>query len=410
MHFNFLSTDKGYSTLGLILFKHENPIISLVFLYLVQANFSLCFSIYFNTYIKMNIYNFSAGPACLPDPVLIAAGEAAKEYQNSGMSILEMSHRSEAIVSLFEETTENLRSLLSIPTNYHVLWFQGGASTQFSMIPLNLLPERGSADYIETGSWSSKAITECNKIGTANVIGSSKESTYSYIPKDIKQNNDSSYLHITSNNTIYGTQYKVVPKVENPEVFLVADMSSDILSKPIDVSDFGLIYAGAQKNMGPAGVTLVIIRDDLVGKNYRELPTMLNYETHVKKESMFNTPPVFSVFVVNETLKWLQNLGGLGTMAAINERKAGKLYAEIERNPLFKSPIVEEDRSLMNVPFIFSQDGLDDNNFLQFCDARGLKTLKGHRSVGGFRASIYNAMLEEGVDTLIEAMQDYKNS
>jgi phosphoserine aminotransferase len=271
-----------------------------------------------------------------------------------------------------------------------------------------LLPEGGTADYMDTGAWSFKAITECNKTGTGNVIGSSKESTYSYIPKDTKQNIDSKYLHITSNNTIYGTQYKEYPKVDNPDGFLVADMSSDILSKPINVSDFGLIYAGAQKNMGPAGVTLVIIRDDLVGKNYREIPTMLNYETHVKKDSMFNTPPVFSVFVVNETLKWLKDLGGLEVMAAINERKAGNLYTEIDKNPLFKSPIALEDRSLMNVPFIFSQDGMDDNNFLQFCDKRGLKTLKGHRSVGGFRASIYNAMPEDGVHALIAAMKAYE--
>ena len=357
----------------------------------------------------MKIYNFSAGPACLPDAVLSAASEASQEYQNSGMSILEMSHRSKPVVSLFNETSDNLRSLLSIPSNYHILWLQGGASTQFSMIPLNLLPEGGSADYIETGGWSSKAITECAKVANVNVIGSSKKSTFSFMPKNCEQNIDSSYLHITSNNTIYGTQYKEYPKVDNPDGFLVADMSSDILSKPINVSEFGLIYAGAQKNMGPAGVTLVIIRDDLVGKNYRDIPTMLNYETHVKKDSMFNTPPVFSVFVVNETLKWLKDLGGLEAMAVINERKAGYLYSEIDRNPLFKSPIAEEDRSLMNVPFIFSQDGLDDNNFLQFCDKRGLKTLKGHRSVGGFRASIYNAMPVEGVEALIDAMQDYEN-
>ena len=357
----------------------------------------------------MKIYNFSAGPACLPDAVLSAASEASQEYQNSGMSILEMSHRSKPVVSLFNETSDNLRSLLSIPSNYHILWLQGGASTQFSMIPLNLLPEGGSADYIETGAWSSKAITECAKVANVNVIGSSKKSNFSFIPKNCEQNIDSSYLHITSNNTIYGTQYKEYPQVDNPDKFLVADMSSDILSKPVNVSEFGLIYAGAQKNMGPAGVTLVIIRDDLIGKNYREIPTMLNYETHVQKDSMFNTPPVFSVFVVNETLKWLQGLGGLEAMAVINERKAGKLYAEIERNPLFKSPIAEEDRSFMNVPFIFSQDGLDDNNFLQFCDKRGLKTLKGHRSVGGFRASIYNAMPVEGVEALIDAMQDYEN-
>lgn len=356
----------------------------------------------------MTIYNFSAGPACLSDSVLNAAAEAAKEYKNSGMSILEMSHRSKEVVSLFEETTANIKSLLSVPDNYHILWLQGGASTQFAMIPMNLIPKGGSADYIETGAWSSKAIKECAIVANVNVIGSSKESIYNYIPKNFEQNIDLEYLHITSNNTIYGTQYKKYPKADNPDGFLVADMSSDILSKPINVSDFGLIYAGAQKNMGPAGVTLVIIRDDLVGKNYREIPTMLNYETHVKKDSMFNTPPVFSVFVVNETLKWLQSLGGLSEMEKMNERKAQKLYYEIERNSLFKSPIAEEDRSLMNVPFIFTDSSLNDVDFLQFCDDRGLKTLKGHRSVGGFRASIYNAMPEAGVDTLITTMQDYE--
>jgi len=355
----------------------------------------------------MKIYNFSAGPACLPEPVLAAAGEASKQYQDTGMSLMEMSHRSTPVVELFEDTTERIKSLLAIPSNYHVLWLQGGASTQFSMVPLNLLPEGGVADYLETGSWSTKAIAECNKVGTVQVIGSSKDATFTFLPKDCEQNVDSSYFHITSNNTIYGTQYKVFPKVENPDGLLVADMSSDILSKPIDVSEFGLIYAGAQKNMGPAGVTMVIIRDDLVGKNYRELPTMLNYEIHAKKDSMFNTPPVFSVFVVNETLKWLKDLGGLEGMAVINERKAGKLYTEIDMNPLFMSPVNVEDRSLMNIPFVFSDNSMDDNDFLKFCDERGLKTLKGHRSVGGFRASIYNAMPEAGVDALISAMQEY---
>ena len=356
----------------------------------------------------MKIYNFSAGPACLPEPVLEAAGKGANNFLNQGMSVLEMSHRSKPVVSLFDETTTMLKELLAVPDNYHVLWLQGGASTQFSMIPMNLLQEGGTADYLETGSWSSKAIAECNKVGTANVIGSSKEDTFTYIPKDPEQDMSSSYFHITSNNTIYGTQYKVYPEVKNPDGFLAADMSSDILSKPIDISEFGVIYAGAQKNMGPAGVTLVIIRDDLVGKNYRELPSMLDYETHVKNDSMFNTPPVFSVFVVSETLKWLKSLGGLDAMAVINERKAGKLYAEIERNPLFRSPVNAEDRSLMNVPFVFKEDGMDDGAFLQFCDERGLQTLKGHRSVGGFRASIYNAMPEAGVDALIDAMREYE--
>jgi len=357
----------------------------------------------------MKTYNFSAGPACLPDSVIQPSKEALNNFQQTGMSLLEMSHRSKEVVALFSETTDNLRSILDIPSNYHVLWLQGGASTQFSMVPLNLLQSNGHADYIETGAWSSKAIHACNQIGTANVLASSKENNFSFIPKEFNQNDDASYLHITSNNTIYGTQYKEYPKVKNPDGFLVADMSSDILSQPVDVSKFGLIYAGAQKNMGPAGVTLVIVRDDLINKNFRDIPTMLNYETHVKKESMFNTPPVFSVFVVNETLKWLSDLGGVSTIAEINQRKAQKLYDEIERNSLFKSPVSEEDRSLMNVPFIFSTNDHRDEDFLSFCAERNLMTLKGHRSVGGFRASIYNAMPEAGVYGLIAAMQDFEN-
>lgn len=356
----------------------------------------------------MKIYNFSAGPACLPKSVYTKSKHALIDYNNSGMSILEMSHRSKDVVSLFEDATSNIKSLLSVPDNYHILWLQGGASTQFSMIPMNLLPKSGSADYIETGAWSSKAIQACNQVGISNVIASSKENIFSYIPKEFDQKENADYLHITSNNTIYGTQYKEYPKVKNPNGFLVADMSSDILSKPIDVSKFGVIYAGAQKNMGPAGVTLVIIRKDLIGQNYREIPTMMNYQTHVKKDSMYNTPPVFSVYVVNETLKWLKELGGVSTMAEINQRKAQKLYDEIERNALFESPVSVEDRSMMNVPFVFTDSSLNDADFLGFCDERGLKTLKGHRSVGGFRASIYNAMPEEGVGSLISAMQEYE--
>jgi len=356
----------------------------------------------------METYNFSAGPACLPKKVLVAAGDAAKQFRDTGMSIMEMSHRSKTVMALFEEITFRIKALLDIPSNYHVLWLQGGASTQFSMVPLNVLPDGSCADYIDTGVWSSRAISECSKIGKANVIGSSKDDTYTFIPKECPQNEESSYLHITSNNTIYGTQYKENPEVINPDGFLVADMSSDILSKPINVSEFGIIYAGSQKNMGPAGVTLVIIRDDLVGKNYRPLPTMLNYETHVAKDSMFNTPPVFAVFVVNETLKWIQDLGGLDAMGVINKKKAEKLYAEIKRNSLFTSPVAEEDRSLMNIPFVFSKPGMDDQAFISFCEQRRLMTLKGHRSVGGFRASIYNSMPEAGVDTLINTMQDYE--
>ena len=357
-----------------------------------------------------DIYNFSAGPACLSEKALTGAKDVLFNYQSSGISLLEMSHRSPQIVNLFEETTINLKNLLNVPDNYHVLWLQGGASLQFSMVPMNLLPDSSSADYIDTGVWSAKAISECEKIGNVNVVGSSRDSNYTFIPKNIKNNNRSSYLHITSNNTIYGTQYKAYPEVNNENSFLVADMSSDILSGPINVSDFGLIYAGAQKNMGPAGVTLVIIRSDLVGKKYRNIPTMMRYETHALKDSMFNTPPVFSVCVVNETLKWLKELGGLDKMEQINIEKSDLLYDEIERNSLFTSPVKKEDRSTMNIPFVFSNTNISDQIFLDFCDNRGLKTLKGHRSVGGFRASIYNAMPISGVKALIEAMKEFEKN
>ena len=357
----------------------------------------------------MKIYNFSAGPAYLPVTVLDATKKAAIEYKGTGMSVMEMSHRSGPIVELFHKATSRVRKLLDVPSNYHVLWLQGGASMQFAMVPMNLLSKRSTADYIETGAWSTKAITECNKLATANVIASSKKDIFNYIPKEYNQNIESVYLHITSNNTIYGTQYKVFPKLENPDSSLVADMSSDIFSRQINVSDFGLIYAGAQKNMGPAGVTLVIVRDDLVINELDHLPTMMRYDTHVKKDSMFNTPPVLSVFVVNETLKWIDHLGGISGIEKINNRKSDKLYAEIERNTLFRSPVAIEDRSTMNIPFVFNDRSMDDNEFLKFCDARGLKTLKGHRSVGGFRASIYNAMPEEGVDALIYSMQEFES-
>ena len=267
----------------------------------------------------------------MPQEALSSSIEAIKDFKESGISLLEMSHRSAPIINLFEDATNNISDLLNIPKDYSILWLQGGASLQFSMVPMNLLPVGGAADYIDTGSWSAKAIIECEKFGKANVIGSSKESTYSFIPKDVQISSNSSYLHITSNNTIYGTQYKNFPKISNDNTLLVADMSSDILSKPIDISKFGLIYAGAQKNIGPAGVTLVIIRSDLLEVKYRDMPTMMRYSTHASKASMFNTPPVFSVCVVNETLKWIKNLGGLEAISDLNKLKAAMLYEEIER-------------------------------------------------------------------------------
>ena len=277
----------------------------------------------------MKIYNFSAGPACLPEPVLNATQKAAIEYKETGMSIMELSHRSEPIVDLFHETTSKVRELLDIPSNYHVLWLQGGASMQFAMVPINLLSNGSTADYIETGAWSTKALTECNKVATANVIASSEQDIFSYIPKKYKQNIDSKYLHITSNNTIYGTQYKVFPNVDSPDGFLVADMSSDILSRPVNVSDFGLIYAGAQKNMGPAGTTLYIFKKEILGKSSVPIPTMLDLKTHADKDSMFNTPPVFAVYTSMLTLRWLKKNGGIETIEKLNQQKADLIYNEI---------------------------------------------------------------------------------
>ncbi len=349
------------------------------------------------------IYNFSAGPAVLPESVLKQVAEAAVNYHGHGMSILEMSHRSAPIVDMVTETHQLICQLLNVPENYKVLFLQGGASLQFAMIPMNILKDGENADYTDTGAWSAKAIKEAQRFGNVNVISSSKETVYDHIPKDFEQSADQVYLHITTNNTIYGTQWHTFPDSNG---FLIGDMSSDIFSRPIDVSQFGIIYAGAQKNMGPAGVTMVIIREDLIGQSGRDLPAMLDFAIHADKDSMFNTPPVFAIYVVNRTLHWLQELGGVDAMHVQNKTKAKMLYEEIERNPLFKSPVAEEDRSLMNVPFVFA-DGGDEEDFLNICTKRGLVTLKGHRSVGGFRASIYNAMPKEGVEALIDVMQNY---
>ena len=349
------------------------------------------------------IYNFSAGPAVLPESVLKQAAAAVVDYNGDGLSILEMSHRSAPIVEMVEETRQLICDTLGVPDNYTILFLQGGASLQFSMIPMNILKEDETADYTDTGAWSAKAIKEAQRFGNVHVICSSKETVYNHIPKDYNQSDTQVYLHITSNNTIYGTQWHEFPKANG---FLVADMSSDIFSRSFDINEFGVLYAGAQKNMGPAGVTMVIIRKDLIGRAKRDVPSMLDFAIHADKDSMFNTPPVFAIYVVNRTLHWLQELGGVEAMHEQNKAKAKLLYDEIEQNPRFKSPIAEEDRSLMNVPFVFVDEG-DEAHFLDFCAKRGLVTLKGHRSVGGFRASIYNAMPKEGVETLVKAMRDY---
>ena len=328
------------------------------------------------------IYNFSAGPAMLHPSVVRATSEASVNYNNSGMSLMEMSHRSQPVVDMVDETEQLVKKLLHLSDEYHVLFLQGGASLQFCMVPLNLLEDNQTADYTNTGTWSQKAINEAKMYGTINEISSSKDSNYDHIPKDLHHSKNSTYLHLTSNNTIF--------------------------SREFDVNDFGLIYAGAQKNIGPAGVTLVIIKQDIIKKISRKIPTMMKYQTHIDKKSMFNTPPVMAIYAVNRSLNWLHENGGVAKMESKNRAKAKKLYDEIERNPLFKCPVHTDDRSIMNVPFIFNEK-FDENRFLGFCHDRGLQTLKGHRSVGGFRASIYNAMPEAGVDALIDAMRDYEN-
>ena len=352
------------------------------------------------------IYNFSAGPAILHSSVLEAVSKVSKDYEGHGLSLLEMSHRSKPVMDMISETEFLAKELLNVPDNYHILFLQGGASLQFAMVPLNLLDMNMTADYTDTGAWSAKAIKEAQLYGNVNIACSSKDTVYNHIPKKLNQSDDAVYLHITSNNTIYGTQWHEFPKPIN-DGYLIADMSSDILSRSIDISRFGLIYAGAQKNIGPAGVTMVILRDEILDKVNRKIPTMMKYRTHIDKGSMFNTPPVISIFAVNRTLVWLKSIGGIDFIERKNKLKAQKLYDEIDNNELFSSPVNVENRSMMNIPFVFTQQG-DELSFLSFCKKRGLLTLKGHRSVGGFRASIYNAMPEEGVETLIQAMKEYE--
>jgi phosphoserine aminotransferase len=312
------------------------------------------------------------------------------------------------------ETESLLRELLSIPDGYEVLFLGGGASLQFCMAPMNLLAANAAADYTDTGVWAGKAIKEAKKFGKVNVVCSSKESVYNHIPKNFEQTPGATYLHITSNNTIYGTQWKEFPQANT---YLVSDMSSDILSRPVDVSKFGLIYAGAQKNMGPAGVATVIVRSDILGKAEREIPTMLDYRTHIPEHSMFNTPPVFSIYVMNRVLHWLKNLGGVAEMEKINAKKAALLYDALDNSKLFKGTAAKEDRSTMNIPFVFQPSAVPEDKkealekeFLKTAVEKGLEQLKGHRSVGGFRASIYNAMPIEGVETLVSFMSEFEKS
>ncbi len=353
----------------------------------------------------MKKHNFSSGPAMLPPEVVEEAAQAVLDLNGSGLSVLEISHRSAAFTAILEEAVERIRALLGMSDDYAVLFLTGGASSQFYMAPMNLLNERETAAYIDTGYWSVKAIKEARNFGEVMVLASSKDEGYRYIPKGVRTPGRIKYLHLTSNNTIHGTQYHAWPETERP---IVADMSSDIFSRPFDMRRFGLIYAGAQKNLGPAGVTLVIVRKDLVGKVNRTIPTMLNYETHIQRSSAFNTPPVYPIYVSLLSLRWLSAHGGVAEMARRSKARAELLYREIDDNPMFAGATVQEDRSLMNATFTLApgKEGLAED-FLDLARAAGCVGLKGHRSVGGFRASIYNPMPLESVQVLVEVMRDF---
>lgn len=354
------------------------------------------------------VYNFSAGPSMLPEAVLTKAAAEMLDYEGSGQSVMEMSHRSKVYQSIIDTTEALLREIMNIPDNYKVLFLQGGASSQFAMVPLNLMTGSGKADYVITGQWAKKAYKEAARYGNVNVVASSEDKTFSYIPKLDKATftPDADYFHICMNNTIYGTVYHELP--DTGDVPLVADISSCVLSRPIDVSKFGVLYAGAQKNMAPSGVTVVIIREDLIGKAMDITPTMFNYQTHADAGSMFNTPPCYTIYVMKLVLEWIKNeIGGLDKMQELNEKKAKLLYDFLDNSKLFKGTVVPEDRSLMNIPFVTGSDELDAK-FVKESTAAGFVNLKGHRSVGGMRASIYNAMPLEGVEKLVAFMQKFE--
>jgi phosphoserine aminotransferase len=348
-------------------------------------------------------HNFGAGPGILPHEVLKQAAAAVIDFNGTGLSLLEISHRSPEFESVLNEAVKLVKELFSVPEGYSVLFLQGGASTQFALAPYNLLPEGGKAAYLETGVWANKALKEAKFFGEVEIVASSKESNFTYIPTNYTIPEDAAYFHITSNNTIYGTQMHHFPKSPVP---VVCDMSSDIFSRVVNVADFGLIYAGAQKNMGPAGVTLVIVKDDLLGKTGRKIPAMFNYQVQIEGGSMYNTPPTFAIYVSMLTLNWLKSKGGVAAIQKENEAKANVLYEEIDRNPLFKAVAAGDDRSHMNVCFV-TENAEHEKPFLKLCEEKGIVGLKGHRSVGGFRASIYNALPITSVYVLIDAMREF---
>lgn len=354
------------------------------------------------------VYNFSAGPSMLPESVLRRAADEMLDYEGSGQSVMEMSHRSKVYQGIIDGAEALLREVMGIPDNYKVLFLQGGASSQFAMIPMNLMTGSGKADYVVTGQWAKKAYKEAARYGKARVVASSEDKTFSYIPKldPAAFDPEADYFYICMNNTIYGTVYHTLP--DTGKVPLVADASSCILSKPIDVSKFGILYAGAQKNMGPAGVTVVMIREDLIGHAMDITPTMFNYQIHADNGSMFNTPPCYAIYMLKLVLEWLKNdIGGLENMQAINEKKAALLYGFLDQSKLFRGTVVPEDRSLMNVPFV-TGDADVDAAFVKAAAEAGFVNIKGHRSVGGMRASIYNAMPVEGVEKLVAFMQEFE--
>ena len=353
------------------------------------------------------VFNFSAGPAVLPKAVLERAQAEMLDWRGCGMSVMEMSHRGKEFISIAAKAEADLRTLLQIPDNYRVLFLQGGAHSQFAMIPFNLLAGKSGADYLDTGDWSLKAIKEASRYADVNVVASSAAGNYTDIPAfaDWQRNPEAAYLHYTSNETIRGVEFDWIPDTAN--VPLVADMSSNILSRPLDVSRFGLIYAGAQKNIGPAGLTLVIVRDDLLGKAAANTPSMFNYQVYADNDSMYNTPPTYAWYLAGLVFEWLLEQGGLAAIAARNQRKAEKLYAAIDASAFYHNPVKLACRSWMNVPFTLAKPELD-SVFLAAAAEAGLLTLKGHKLVGGMRASLYNAMPEEGVDTLISFMQDFE--
>lgn len=351
-------------------------------------------------------HNFGAGPCILPQEVFKQASEAVINFNDTGLSILEISHRSKEFEAVVAETESLIRDLLSVPQNYSILLLQGGARQQFAMAPMNLLKEGGKSAYLDTGSWASYAIKEARNFGSVEVVASGKDNNYTIIPKEYTIPTDADYFHYTSNNTIFGTELFEVP---NSPVPIVCDMSSDIMSRKIDVSKFGLIYAGAQKNIGPAGLTIVIVNNDLLGKTGRTIPTVFDYQSHINAKSMFNTPPVFSIYVAMLNLRWLRLKGGIEEIERENIVKSRTLYEEIDRNPLFRGPSALEDRSRMNVTFVMENPQLE-SEFLALAQKRDLVALKGHRSVGGFRASLYNALPISSVHLLVDVMQEFEES